>query len=42
LNYPCNNQFYGKLRERWLSINDRMKEIGPEAYYEEQSKQPRY
>ncbi len=40
--YPCENQFEGKLRERWLSINDRMKAIGPEAYYEEQSKLPRY
>jgi hypothetical protein len=40
--YPCDKQFSGKLKDRWLSINDRMKEIGPVAYYEEQAKQPRY
>ncbi|HWR30739.1 MAG TPA: DUF3795 domain-containing protein [Negativicutes bacterium] len=40
--YPCDKQFTGKLRERWLFINDRMKEIGPEAYCEEQAKLPRY
>ena len=40
--YPCENQFEGKLRERWLSINNRMKEIGPAAYCEEQAKLPRY
>jgi hypothetical protein len=40
--YPCNKQFSGKLRDRWLFINDRMKEIGPESYYLEQVTQPRY
>lgn len=40
--YPCDTQFSGKLRDRWLFINDRMKEIGPVAYYEEQAKRPRY
>ena len=40
--YPCDKQFSGKLRERWLFINDRMKEIGLAAYCEEQAKQPRY
>ncbi len=40
--YPCDRQFSGKLRERWLFINDRMKEIGPAAYCEEQAKKPRY
>ena len=40
--YPCDKQFSGKLRERWLFINDRMKEIGPAAYCEEQADQPRY
>lgn len=40
--YPCDKQFDGRLRERWRSINDRMKAIGVEAYYEEQNKLPRY
>jgi hypothetical protein len=40
--YPCEKQFEGKLRERWRAINDRMRQIGPEAYYAEQSKLPRY
>ena len=40
--YPCDRQFSGKLRERWLFINNRMKEIGPAAYCEEQAKKPRY
>lgn len=40
--YPCDRQFSGKLRERWLAINDRMKKIGPAAYCEEQAKKPRY
>ena len=40
--YPCDKQFDGRLRERWRTINDRMKEIGVAAYYEEQNKLPRY
>ena len=40
--YPCDRQFSGKLRDRWLFINNRMKEIGPVAYYEEQANLPRY
>lgn len=40
--YPCDNQFSGKLRERWISINNRMKEIGVIEYYFEQLKSPRY
>ena len=40
--YPCDKQFSGKLRDRWLSINDRLKEIGPAVYCVEQAKQPRY
>jgi len=40
--YPCNKQFEGKLRERWININNRIKEIGIINYYLEQSKLPRY
>lgn len=40
--YPCNQQFSGGLRERWIRINDRMKEIGVLEYYHEQAKLPRY
>ncbi|NLY76068.1 MAG: DUF3795 domain-containing protein [Firmicutes bacterium] len=40
--YPCEKQFEGKLRERWINMNDRMKEIGVINYYLEQSKLPRY
>jgi hypothetical protein len=40
--YPCSKQFDGKLRERWMEKNDRMKKIGVIGYYMEQSKLPRY
>ncbi|ATW25089.1 DUF3795 domain-containing protein [Candidatus Formimonas warabiya] len=40
--YPCERQFEGKMRERWMERNNRMREIGVERYYEEQSKMPRY
>lgn len=40
--YPCENQFSGRLRERWQQINDRMKEIGVIEYYYEQARLPRY
>ena len=40
--YPCDEQFSGALRDRWIRINDRMKEIGAAAYYQEQLKKPRY
>lgn len=40
--FPCDNQFEGKLRERWIQRNNRMKEIGIENYYLEQIKLPRY
>lgn len=40
--FPCDRQFKGKLRERWIYINNRMKEIGVENYYIEQSQLPRY
>lgn len=40
--FPCDKQFEGKLRERWIQRNNRIKEIGLENYYIEQSKLPRY
>lgn len=40
--YPCDKQFEGKTRDRWLKRNNRMKAIGIENYYLEQSKLPRY
>ena len=40
--FPCDKQFKGKLRERWIQRNNRMKEIGVEKYYIEQSQLPRY
>lgn len=40
--FPCNNQFKGKLRERWIEKNNRMKEVGIEQYYIEELKKPRY
>jgi len=40
--YPCEKQFSGRLRDRWIEINNRMKDIGVIEYYKEQSKQPRY
>ncbi|GBF34973.1 hypothetical protein DCCM_4094 [Desulfocucumis palustris] len=40
--YPCDKQFSGKLKELWITINNRMKEIGVVEYYFEQVKLPRY
>ncbi len=40
--YPCDRQFFGPLRDRWIRINDRIKEIGAVAYYQEQLGKPRY
>ncbi|GBF32955.1 hypothetical protein DCCM_2052 [Desulfocucumis palustris] len=40
--YPCQKQFSGRLRERWININNRMKEIGAVEYYFEQVQLPRY
>ncbi len=40
--YPCSKQFEGKLRERWMEKNNRMREIGVMDFYKEQSKLPRY
>ena len=40
--YPCEKGLSGPLGERWKKRNDRMREIGVEAYYDEQARQPRY
>jgi hypothetical protein len=41
--FPCNETGFDEhLRKRWLNINNRMKEIGIENYYEEIKELPRY
>lgn len=41
--YPCErNRFHPELDSHWRYSNDRMKEIGIEAYYHEQKTKPRY
>jgi hypothetical protein len=41
--YPCEQQFAGSpLRKRWISSNDRMREIGVRRFYRELIETPRY
>ncbi len=41
--FPCNkSNFDPHLEKRWISMNNRMKEIGVEAYYEETKDLCRY
>ncbi len=40
--FPCSKIIDTRIQERWLSFNLRMKEIGVEEFYLEQSKLPRY
>jgi len=40
--FPCDKTIHPQIRERWLAFNTRMGEIGAVAFYEEQSKRPRY
>ncbi len=41
--FPCEKiNFDPNLKERWIKINNRMKAIGLEAYYEETKESPRY
>lgn len=41
--FPCNETNLDPyLHQRWLKMNNRMKEIGAEAYFEETKDQPRY
>ena len=41
--FPCDKPgFDANLRKRWIKMNTRIKEVGPEAYYEETKDSPRY
>lgn len=41
--FPCDEVgFDQSLREKWLSSNNRMKEIGAQAYFEEAKNRPHY
>ncbi|HWP98759.1 MAG TPA: DUF3795 domain-containing protein [Syntrophomonadaceae bacterium] len=40
--FPCSKQIDPHTQERWLKYNRRMKEIGVEQFYDEQSRRPRY
>lgn len=41
--FPCEKtNFDPNLKQRWLKMNNRMKEIGIEAYFEETKDLPRY
>jgi hypothetical protein len=41
--FPCDKSpFPGPFKQRWMEMNQRIKENGPEAYYTEQRKKPRY
>ncbi len=41
--FPCEKtKFDPHLKKRWIQMNNRMKEIGVEGYYEETKGQPRY
>lgn len=41
--FPCDHTgLDANLQARWLKMNQRIREIGPEAYRHEQAQQPRY
>jgi hypothetical protein len=41
--FPCEDTgFDDNLKKRWITINNRIKEIGIESYYEETKNLPRY
>lgn len=41
--FPCQKtNFDQHLQKRWIKMNERMKEIGPQAYCEESRDDPRY
>ena len=43
IDFPCNNTgFDENLKRRWLSINEKIREIGLESYYNEIKDKPRY
>jgi hypothetical protein len=41
--FPCNHTGFDiHLEQRWIKINERMKEVGVESYYDEVKVLPRY
>ncbi|NPV71887.1 MAG: DUF3795 domain-containing protein [Firmicutes bacterium] len=41
--FPCDrSRFDPNLKARWIAMNERMRQIGPDAYYEETKDDPRY
>jgi hypothetical protein len=41
--FPCDKaDFEPRLKAKWLRANERMREIGPEAYFEEESVRSHY
>jgi hypothetical protein len=43
LDFPCDrSNFDADLKRRWIQMNNRMKEIGVKAYFEETKDIPRY
>lgn len=43
IDFPCNNSgFDENLKQRWLKINHKIREIGLEKYYSEVKDKPRY
>ena len=41
--FPCeNSNFDTHLKRRWIQMNNRMKEIGIESFYQESGDNPRY
>jgi hypothetical protein len=41
--YPCErNQYPPMMVDRWLAVNDRMRDVGPVHYYQESLAKPRY
>lgn len=41
--FPCDNSnFDTHLKQRWIQINKRMKEVGIESFYQESKDKPRY
>ncbi len=37
-----NKQFHDRIRQRWMQLNDRMKEVGVAQFFLEQNELPRY
>lgn len=39
--YPCDKEFHDRIRQRWMQLNDRMKEVGVAQFFLEQNELPR-